>query len=36
VADHGGVGEEEHRLGHQRAEGGHGQPEDLTIDGFFA
>lgn len=33
VADDGGIGEQEERLGDERQEGGHGQPEDLGVVG---
>ena len=33
VADHRGVGEQEQRLGDQRPERGHGEPQDVAVDG---
>ena len=36
VADHGGVGEQEQRLGDERAERGDGEAQDLAIDGAAA
>ncbi|WP_168625521.1 hypothetical protein [Cryobacterium sp. BB307] len=32
MADQGGVGEQEERFGHERAEGGYSQPHDLAIE----
>jgi hypothetical protein len=36
VADHGRIGQQEQRLGHERPEGRHGQPEDLPVDRLAA